>query len=242
MKSCPTSAVLGALLFLSTGTPLFDHFPYRSTVGAVQYLTNIRPDIAFIVNKLSQFLKAPTDVHWSTVKCVLRYLASTLDHGLTIKPDFNFNITAYSDADWASGLDDRKSTVAYYIYLGYTLISWSFKKQLTMARSSTQSEYKALAHAAVEITWVRNLLSEIGFSSTGVPVLRCDNMGAGALAANPVFHVRTKHIEIDVHFVWDLVLQGQLHVRYVPSIEQLIDCLPRLFPTNGFLIFEASSV
>ncbi|XP_038889266.1 uncharacterized mitochondrial protein AtMg00810-like [Benincasa hispida] len=152
-------------------TPLPDPFTYRSMVGALQYLTNIRPDIAFIVNKLSQFLKAPTDTHRSAVKHVLRYLTDTLYHGLTIQPTNSLTITTFSDMDWASNLDDRKSTATYCLYLGSTLISWSSKKKMAVARSSIESEYRALAHATAEISWVHNLLSEIGFSPANVPIL-----------------------------------------------------------------------
>ncbi|XP_038896282.1 secreted RxLR effector protein 161-like [Benincasa hispida] len=186
MKPCPTLAVPGTSLSLSIGTPLHDPFLYRSTVGALQYHTNTRSDIAFIVNKLSYILKASTNIHWSIVERELRYLAGTLHFGLTTNCDTYLNLTAYSEADWASSIDDKKSTAAYCLYLQSTLISWSFKKQMTVARSSTESEYRAITHAATKIIWVKNLLTEIGFSPKGILVLWCDNMGAGASVANPI--------------------------------------------------------
>ncbi|MDV3146696.1 MAG: reverse transcriptase domain-containing protein, partial [Sweet potato little leaf phytoplasma] len=212
LKPAPTPSVLGTKLSLTDGTPMTDPFIYRSTIGALQYLTNTRPDICYIVNHLSQFLQRPTDVHWQAVKRVLRYLTGPLSVGLLFQPDDILSLTAFSDADWASNIDDRLSVAGYCVFLGRSLVSCSSKKKSVVARSSTESEYRALAHAAAEITWLRQLLYEIGVPIRTKPVLWCDNMSAGALATNPVFHACTKHIEIDVHFVRDQVLRGDLTV------------------------------
>lgn len=106
---------------------------------------------------MSQFLQKPTDIHWQAVKCVLRYLSGTKTSGLFVQPSADFSITAFSDADWASNIDDRKFVAAYCVYYGNTLVSWSSKKQTAVARSSTESEYRALAHVAAEIIWLVNL-------------------------------------------------------------------------------------
>lgn len=164
----------------------------------------------------------------------MRYLKGTMHLGLLIQPSDSLTITAFSDVDWAANVDDRKSVATYYVFLGNSLISWASKKQVAIARSSTEFEYRALAHATTEITWIRNFLSEIGFPLSGIPVLWCDNLGAGAFAANPVFHARTKHIEIDVHYVRDQVLNGNLNVRYVPSKEQVADCLTKALSHDQF--------
>ncbi|XP_022144023.1 uncharacterized protein LOC111013815 [Momordica charantia] len=151
LKPAPSPTVLGKYLSISDGEPMSDPFLYRSTIGALQYLTNTRPDIAYIVNHLSQFLKQPTDIHWQAVKRVLRYLSGTKDMGLHIQPNDTVSLTAYSDVDWTSNIDDRKSIAAYCVFFGNTLVTWSSKKQTTVARSSTESEYRALAHASAEI-------------------------------------------------------------------------------------------
>uniref|UniRef100_A0A803PQB9 Reverse transcriptase Ty1/copia-type domain-containing protein n=1 Tax=Cannabis sativa TaxID=3483 RepID=A0A803PQB9_CANSA len=198
------------------------------------YLTHTRPDLSFPVNKLSQFLQAPTSAHWTAAKRVLRYLKGTMYHRLHIKVLDRLAITGYSDADWACCPDDRRSVVGYCVYLGDTLVSWSSKKQVVVSRSSTESEYRALAQVSAEIAWIQALLKEFDFPLHYTPITWCDNMGASSLAANPVYHARTKHIELDVHFVRDKVLNKLLEVRYVPSSDQIADCLTKSLTNHRF--------
>ncbi|KAJ0787642.1 putative RNA-directed DNA polymerase [Helianthus annuus] len=223
--STPVSS--GRQLSRHSGDPLSDPTLYRSTVGALQYLVLTRPEIAYAVSKVSQFLQTPTDRHWVAVKRILRYLRGTISHGLCIRRSDVFDLHAYSDADWAGCPDDRRSTTGYCIFLGPNLISWSSKKQHTVARSSTEAEYRALAHTAAEIRWIISVLQELHVSLSGPPTLWCDNIGATYLAVNPVFHQRTKHLEIDLHFIRDMVLAQTLRVRYVPTTLQLADLLTK---------------
>jgi hypothetical protein len=196
---------------------------YRSIVGALQYLTLTRPDIAFPVNKVCQFLHAPTTVHWTAVKRILRYLKSCTNLGLKICKSSSMLVNGYSDADWAGCLDDRRSTGGFAIYLGNNLVSWNAKKQATVSRSSTEAEYKALANATAEIMWVQSLLRELQVSSPSCAKLWVDSMSAKYLAFNPVFHARTKHIEIDYHFVRERVAGKLLDVDFVPTEDQVAD-------------------
>ncbi|KAK1601065.1 hypothetical protein QYE76_016639 [Lolium multiflorum] len=166
-----------------------DAFQYRSVVGALQYLTLTRPDISFAVNKVCQFLSKPTDVHWEAVKRILRYVK-----GCT---------------------DDRRSTGGFVVFFGPNLISWSARKQPTVSRSSTEAEYKALANGTAEATWLQSLLKELRIAQPRPPVLWCDNLGATYLTANLVFHARTKHIEVDFHFVREKVALGALEARSI---------------------------
>ena len=136
---------------------------------------------------------------------MLRYLKNTIFHGINIKKTSSPTLTSFSDADWAGSLDDRKSTSAYVLLLGHTPIPWSSKKQSAIARSSTEAEYRALATAAVESMWLLSLFQEMKFTLPQPPLLLCDNLSATQLSFNPIQHSRMKHIQIDIHFVQDLV-------------------------------------
>ncbi|KAJ9550796.1 hypothetical protein OSB04_014841 [Centaurea solstitialis] len=224
-----------ASLSINDGMPLPDGSEYRSIVGALQYCTLTRPDIAFSVNKVCQFMHAPSDYHWQLVKRILRYLAGTSQHGLFYHAVPDSSLLCYTDADWASCPDDRRSTSGYCIFLGYNLISWSSSKQRVVSRSSTESEYRSLANGTAELMWVQYVLRDLHLSLSRSPLLPCDNIGATYLSSNPVMHSRTKHVEIDYHFVRERVAAGDLTVRYIPAKEQLADCLTKPLPTNQFL-------
>ena len=196
---------------------------YRSIVGALQYLTLTRPDIAFPVNKVCQYLHAPTTVHWAAVKRILRYVKQCMQLGINIHKSASFLVSAFSDADWAGSVDDRKSMGGFAVFLGSNLISWSSRKQATVSRSSTESEYKAVANATAEVMWVQTLLKELGIHAPQTARLWCDNMGAKYLSSNPVFHARTKHIEVDFHFVRERVLKKQLEIEYISSSDKVAD-------------------
>ncbi|XP_019171084.1 PREDICTED: uncharacterized protein LOC109166648 [Ipomoea nil] len=202
---------------------LDDPKPYRQLVGSLMYLLITRPDLAFAVNRLCQFMQAPTHAHWAALKRVLRYVKGTIDLGLRIAPSTTPVLHGFSDSDWAGCTIDRRSTGGYAVFLGPNLLSWVSKKQQTVARSSTEAEYKALADVAAEVTWVQSLLHELGLLPTTVPVLWCDNLGATYLCSNPVFHARTKHVEVDYHFVRDKVVSGALKVNFVTTHDQLAD-------------------
>jgi histone deacetylase 1/2 len=132
-------------------------------------------------------------------------------------------LSAFSDADWAGDLDDRRSTGGFAIFFGPNLICWSARKQPTVSRSSTEAEYKSLANATAELIWMEALVKELGISLKEKPCLCCDNLGATYLSANPVFHARTKHIEIDFCFVRERVAKKQLDVRFISSKDQVAD-------------------
>ena len=226
-------------LSLADSPSLSDATEYRQVVGSLQYLSFTRPDIAFAVNRLSQYMHQPTTNHWSAVKRLLRYLKGSIDHGVFLHRHSPFNLHAFSDADWAGNRDDRTSTSAYIIFLGHNPISWSSKKQRSVARSSTEAEYRAVATATAELCWLQSLLKELCASPFEHPVVYCDNVGTTYLCANPVFHSRMKHIEIDFHFVRDKVQNGSLRVSHVSSADQLADVLTKPLPRQRFLLLRS---
>jgi histone deacetylase 1/2 len=221
-------------LSLYEGTPLGaqDTTRYRSIVGALQYLILTRPDISFAVNKVCQFLHAPTTVHWEAVKRILRYIKQCTGLGLKIHRSASTLVSAFSDADWAGCVDDRKSTGGFAVFLGTNLVSWSARKQSTVSRSSTEAEYKAIANATAEVMWIQTLLHEIGVKSPNAAKLWCDNLGATYLSSNPVFHARTKHIEVDYHFVRDRVKQKRFEIDFVSSKDQVADGFTKALPVR----------
>ncbi|KAJ0483795.1 putative RNA-directed DNA polymerase [Helianthus annuus] len=250
-KPVPSPMSNSQVLSLGDSAQLNDPTKYRQTVGALQYVTLSRPDITYAVNKVCQYMHAPTENHWSAVKRILRYLKGTSHFGLFIRHDsastlhaftdshWQAGLKAYSDADWAGCPDDRRSTGGFAVYFGSNLISWNARKQRTVSRSSTESEYKALADTVAELTWLEALLTELGITPKSSPTLWCDNLGATYLSANPVFHARTKHVEVDFHFVREKVAQGKLNVQFISTTDQIADVFTKPLPSQRFLVLRS---
>ena len=155
-------------------------------------------DICFAVNRVCQFMHAPTDSHWGVVKRILRYLQGMATYGLHITRSSSFDLHGFTDADWAGSVNDRKSICGYFVFFGQTLISWKSNKQRTVARPSTEAEYKVLADGIAEVIWLHYILSDLQIRSAFAPTIWCDNLGATYLSANPIFHARTKHVHYTI--------------------------------------------
>ncbi|XP_071921533.1 uncharacterized mitochondrial protein AtMg00810-like [Coffea arabica] len=205
------------------GALLDDPKQYRRLVGKLNYLTVTRPDISFAVSVVSQFLDTPRTSHWDAVIRILRYLKSAPGKGLLYQNHGHTDIEGYSDADWAGSASDRRSTTGYCMFVGGNLVSWKSKKQTVVSRSSAESEYRAMAHTVCELVWVKSMLLELGFEHKQPMNLVCDNQAAVHIASNPVFHERTKHIEVDCHFIREKLLDGVIKTSHVPSVDQLAD-------------------
>uniref|UniRef100_A0A803NRU8 Integrase catalytic domain-containing protein n=1 Tax=Cannabis sativa TaxID=3483 RepID=A0A803NRU8_CANSA len=235
-KPVPTP-MIDCQVIAQEGEPRLIHVLYRSIVGALQYLTITRPEISFSVNKVCQFMANPLSTHWHVVKRILRYLSGTVFHGLHLKPLTEYEITAFSDADWASDPDDRRSTSGFTIFFGPNLIAWQCKKQQTVSRSSTEAEYRSVAQAVSELTWLNSLLTELRVKLARTPVLWCDNLSTVLLTANPVLHARTKHIELDLYFVREKISQQLVRVNHVPALDQVVDGFTKAVSSSRFAVF-----
>ncbi|KAH9764120.1 retrovirus-related pol polyprotein from transposon RE1 [Citrus sinensis] len=221
------------------GNRFHDPTLYRSVIGSLQYAVLTRLELAFSVNKLSQFMSDPRQPHWVACKRVLRYLKNTMNMCLSFKKSEHLDLIAYTDADWATDPDDRRSISGYCVYLGDNLVAWSSRKQGMVARSTAESEYRAMALCSTEITWINSLLGELKMEVENVPIILCDSTSAAAIAANPVYHSRTKHFEIDLHFLRDKVTKGELEINYIGSNDQIADVLTKPLPHHKFSCFRS---
>lgn len=192
-----------------------------------------RPDIAFAVQALGQYSSNPGPTHWTAAKHVIQYLLTTKNHVLTLGGP-HLRLKGWTDSDWGSNPDDRHSISAYLFSLGGGAISWSSKKQPTVSTSSTEAEYIASCHATKEAVWLWTLLKLIGFEQLSATVICCDNRGSNDLTKDPSFHARTKHIDIQFHYICERVADNQVSFIYIPSKENPADLLTKRLPQPAF--------
>lgn len=226
--------IQGVKLTADMGQPLQDVESYRRLVGRLLYLSMTRPDISYAVQQLSQFMQAPRTMHLKAALTVVKYLKGTSFIGLFLPATNDLKIRAFSDADWATCTDSRRSITGYCIFLGTSLVSWKTKKQSTVSRSSAESEYRAMATTVCELQWLTSLLTDFHISVVKPIPLHCDNKAAIHIAANPVFHERTKHIDIDCHVVRNQIQAGLIHTPYLPSSLQLADMFTKTLPSHSY--------
>ena len=208
-----------------------DQQQYQSAVGSLLYLAMAtRPDIAFAVSNVAKFSAQPTKQHWTAVKRILRYLRGTADYGLVFTPNVSGDCVGYSDADWGGDLDDRKSTSGYLFLISGGAVSWRSKKQTCVALSTAEAEYVALASAAQEATWIRQLTAVLENRPQETVTVFEDNQSAICMAKNPQFHGRSKHISIKYHFVRDQVDKGTVKLKYCPTKEMIADMMTKGLP------------
>ena len=188
------------------GESLRDPRRYRRLVGKLNYLTINRLDISFSMSVVSQFLQSPCDSHWDAIIRILRYIKGTPDQGVLYENKGHTQIVGYCDADWVGSPTDRHSTSEYYVFIGGNLVLWKSKKQDVVARSNAKAEYQAMVLATCELIWLRHLLRVLRFGKDEQMKLICDNQAAIHIASNSVFHERTKHIEVDCHFIKEKIV------------------------------------
>ncbi|CAB0041973.1 unnamed protein product [Trichogramma brassicae] len=222
---------------LATGTkltPCKNHvseaFPYRELIGALMYLSvGTRPDITHAVSYLSQFNLCYGKDHWAAAKRVLRYLKGTSKLKLTYSRSEE-GLVGFADADWGSDITDRRSYSGYMFSLSNSAVSWCSKKQKSVALSSTEAEYMSLSDAAKEAIFLSNLLKELGFDDLARMTVYNDNQSAAKLASNPVFHARSKHIDIRAHFIREVLKDGKFDLKYLSTDEMTADILTKALP------------
>jgi hypothetical protein len=207
----------GLKLQRDTQTPPVDKTLYQRMIGKLIFLTHTRYDISYAVNLVSRYMTHPQEAHLKAVKCILRYIKGTLDFGLFYPQSANLTFCGYSDADWGGDLDQRRSTGAFVFTVNGTPITWSSKKQTCVALSSCESEYRALVEASKEAIWIQNLYKELGFLIEKSAIIYCDNQSSIKISKNPQYHSKTKHFEIHLHFVRDMVNKKQIRVLFIPT-------------------------
>ena len=229
-KTVSTPLELNVKLNATDGEPFPDATLYRQLVGSLIYLTVTGPDLAYAVHLVSQFMSAPCSTHYAVVFHIIRYIKGTLFHDLHFSAQSSLKLRAYADANWVGDPTNRHSTTGYCFLLGFSLISWRSKKQSVIAHSSTKAEYPAFANATLELLWLRQLLTDIGTPQTTDTLIHCDNRSAIHIVHIDVFHERTKHIEIDCHFIRHHLQQSALNLLSVSSKDQLADVFTKSYP------------
>lgn len=200
---------------------------YQRLVGRLIYLSHTRPDIAYAVSVVSRFMHAPSEEHMNAVYRILRYLKTAPGRGLLFAKSNDFEIEGYTDADWAGDQTNRRSTSGYFTFVGGNLVTWRSKKQKVVARSSAEAEFRGMAHGVCELLWVKNILKDLGFKYQKPMSLHCDNKAAIEIAHNPVQHDRTKHVEVDRHFIKENLDRKIIRFPFVQSEDQLADVLTK---------------
>ncbi|KAL0545154.1 hypothetical protein IC582_020300 [Cucumis melo] len=227
---------------IETGTKLSKHEEgddvdpsyFKRLVGSLRYLTCTRPDILFSVGLVSRFMESPTTTHLKVAKRILRYLRGTLDYGLFYSSSKEFKLEGYCDSDWAGDTNDRKSTSGYVFFFGNTAFTWSSKKQPIVTLSTCEAEYVAATSCVCHAVWLRNLLKTVEILQEDPTVIHIDNKSTIALAKNPVFHDRSKHIDTRFHFIRDCISRKEVQVEYVKTEDQIADIFTKPLKVNVF--------
>jgi hypothetical protein len=237
-RSMPTPMVIDLKKMSDIDSGEVDPHLYKQLIGSLMYLVNTRPDICYAVNVLSQFMSQPRQTHWIATKHVLRYLQGTIGYGLRYASSVDLSLQGYVDADWAGSAVDRKSTSGCCFTLGYSMVSWSSRKQSSVALSTAEEEYITLSVAIREAVWLRKLLTDLFDHEMDPTTIHCNNQSCVKLFENPVFHDRSKHIKIKYHYIKDMVQRKTIHVHYLPTHEQIANIFTKPLAKTKFEYFH----
>ncbi|XP_062085321.1 secreted RxLR effector protein 161-like [Humulus lupulus] len=227
-----------AKLCAHEGKDLQDGAMYRQLVGSLIYLTLTRPDISYAIGVASRNMQHPKKPHLEAVRRMLRHVKYTINYGLLYKKGDEVKIVGYCDADYAGDHDTRRSTTGYVFKLGSGAISWYRKRQPTVSLSTTEAEYRAATMATQESTWLMHLMKDLHQSTDNAIPLYCDNQFAIRLTENPVFHARTKHVEVHYHFLREKVLQEEIEMQQINTDDQVADIFTKGLSTIKYSKFR----
>eukprot|EP00253_Pinus_taeda_P004890 PITA_04890 len=233
-KPVCTPMVTGCSLSANDESAALHQPTYRSMIGSLLYLTGTLPDIMHAVGIVGRFQANPKETHLQAVKRIFKYLQGTQNYGLWYSRDTDLTLHAYTNADWAESVDDRKSTSGGAFFMGSRLVSWFSKKQISIALSTAKAEYVAVASCCTQILWMMQTLQDFQITCTPPISILCDNTSAINISKNPVIHSKTKHIPIKYHFLWEQVFEQKVNLEYVPSKEQVADILTKPLPRETF--------
>nr|KYP66220.1 Retrovirus-related Pol polyprotein from transposon TNT 1-94 [Cajanus cajan] len=208
---------------------------YKSLVGSLRYLTCTRPDILYAVGVVSRYMEAPTTTHLKTAKRILRYIKGTTSFGLYYSNSNDYKLVGYSDSDWSGDMDDRKSTSGFVFYMGDTAFTWMSKKQPIVTLSTCEAEYVAATSCVCHAIWLRNLLKELSLPQVEPTKIYVDNKSTIALAKNPVFHDRSKHIHTRYHYIRECISNKDVQMEYVKTHDQVADIFTKPLKKEVFM-------
>ncbi|GJX25276.1 retrovirus-related pol polyprotein from transposon TNT 1-94 [Tanacetum coccineum] len=233
-----THVAPGTKLSKFEGGDRVDAGKYRSVVGSLRYLTCTRPDIAYSVSVVSQFMKDPRSSHWRAVRIIIQHIKGTQSLGLFYSNSANCKLIRYSDSNWNRNIDDLKSTSGYVFYMGDTSITWASKKQPIVTLSTCEANYVAMSWCARHAIWLRNLLSEINLQQHKPTEIRVYNELAIELARNPIHHERRKHKDVCLYFIREQVRNREVQLTHMATHDQVADIFTKALPAELFNDFK----
>eukprot|EP00253_Pinus_taeda_P009459 PITA_09459 len=233
-KPVCTPMVTGCSLSANDESAAVHQPTYKSMIGSLLYLTGTRRDIMHAVGIVGRFQANPKETHLQAIKRIFKYLQGTQGYGLWYPRGTDLTLHAYTDANWAGSVDDRKSTSGGAFFKGPRLVSWFSKKQSSIALSIAEAKYVAAASCCTQLLWMMQTLQDLQITCTPPISVFCDNTSVISISKNPVMHSNTKHISIKYHFLREQVLEKKVRLEYVPSKEQIVDILTKPLPRETF--------
>ncbi|KAJ4981753.1 hypothetical protein NE237_032590 [Protea cynaroides] len=231
-KPINTLVEIGIKLSKNEDGEMVDLTFFKSLVRSLRYLTCIRPDILYGVGLVSHYMEAPTTTHWKTTKRILRYIKSTLNFGLFYLSSNDFKLVGYSDSDWARDLDDKKSTTDFVFFMGDAAFTWTSKKQPIVTLSTCEAEYVTVTSCFCHAIWLR--LEKLKMLQQEATDIFVDNKSTIALAKNPVFHDRSKHIGTKYHFIRESIAKEEIQLKHAGTQDQVADIFMKPLKFGAF--------